>query len=140
MVNPERIRRLMDRLEEQVRELDRLATKPRSEIEGDRDVASSIRYNFIVAIECSIDLANHVISSERYRSPQDYSDSFKVLQEEGIIDSHLSERMGSAARFRNRLVHVYWDVDDEMVWEYLHNDREVFREISSAVARFLASR
>jgi uncharacterized protein YutE (UPF0331/DUF86 family) len=83
----------------QAGELDRLAGKQRSEVERDRDIASSIRYNFIAAIECSIDLANHIISSERYRSPEDYADAFRTLGEEGLIDPDLSSRMGAAARF-----------------------------------------
>jgi Uncharacterized conserved protein len=26
------------------------------------------------------------------------------------------------AKFRNRLVHIYWDVDDELVYELLNRD------------------
>jgi uncharacterized protein YutE (UPF0331/DUF86 family) len=49
----------------------------------------------------------------------------------------MREHLRSMARFRNRLVHVYWDVDDDLVAEYLHGplgDLDRFaREISQRI-------
>ncbi len=38
------------------------------------------------------------------------------------------------ARFRNRLVHLYWDVDDELVYEYLQTSLGDFDRFAAAVA------
>jgi uncharacterized protein YutE (UPF0331/DUF86 family) len=46
------------------------------------------------------------------RSPEDYGDTFKVLDEGGILDEEFATKLVSMARFRNRLVHLYWDVDN----------------------------
>ena len=66
----------------------------------------------MIAIECAVDIANHVISSENYRFPKNNADSFVVLVEEGVVNPALRERLRAMARFRNRLVHLYWEIDD----------------------------
>ena len=62
-----------------------------------------------------IDLANHVIASSGWRAPGDFRDAFTVLEEHGAIDGSLAERMRALAGLRNRLVHIYEQVDDRVV-------------------------
>lgn len=60
-----------------------------------------------------------MIASEGFRLPRDNGDSFAVLAENGIVPPELKEPLMAMARFRNRLVHIYWDVDDRKIQEYL---------------------
>jgi uncharacterized protein YutE (UPF0331/DUF86 family) len=53
------------------------------------------------------------------RTPDSYADCFDVLGGAGIVSRDLAERLGHMARFRNRLVHLYWKIDNERVWEIL---------------------
>jgi uncharacterized protein YutE (UPF0331/DUF86 family) len=73
----------------------------------------------LAAVESCIDIANHVIASEGFRLPKDNADSFAVLAEERIVSAEWQDRLASMARFRNRLVHLYSAVRDELVHEYL---------------------
>ncbi len=68
---------------------------------------SSAKYNLIVAIECVIDLCNHIISKNNFRAPEDYADTFKIIAEKGLISEELQVLLIKMARFRNRLVHKY---------------------------------
>ena len=86
---------------------------------ADRDKIGNAKYHFVVAIECGIDIANHLIASEGYRIPRDNGDSFVVLVENGIVPAQFKDPLMAMAKFRNRLVHVYWDVDDRKIHEYL---------------------
>jgi uncharacterized protein YutE (UPF0331/DUF86 family) len=72
---------------------------------------ASAKYNFIVAIEAAIDMINHLISKNGYRVPEDYADAFRVITENGLFPYEFCERLAEMARFRNRLVHLYWAVD-----------------------------
>ena len=102
-----------------LRVLRELAATPREEFLGSPDKIGNAKYHFVIAIECCIDIANHIIASKNYRFPTDNADSFAVLAEEGVFDRPFRESLGAMARFRNRLVHVYWDVEDRRVSEYL---------------------
>ncbi|RLI79609.1 hypothetical protein DRP05_03530 [Archaeoglobales archaeon] len=46
------------------------------------------------------------------------------LYETNFFDEEFTERLEMMARFRNRLVHIYWDVDDEVVYQILQKDIE----------------
>jgi uncharacterized protein YutE (UPF0331/DUF86 family) len=65
-----------------------------------------------VAIEGAVDLCNHVIAKNGLRTPEDYADTFRVIEEKGAFDPEFTNSLIQMARFRNRLVHIYWDIDD----------------------------
>lgn len=117
MVDPGRVRRLLGELEDYRAELSRLSRLAVTEYDGERAFAG--RYLVQVSAQICIDVANHVIASSGWRTPTDFRDAFTVLEEEGIIDAELAERMRALAGLRNRLVHVYEKVDDRIVHESL---------------------
>lgn len=120
-----------------VRELRRLAALPSAELLADPDKIASAKYHFVVAIECCLDVASHVIASERFRSPSDSADAFSVLVERGICPPDMEDSLRAMARFRNRLVHVYWHIDDVLVGEYLQSRLADFDRFTACVARLL---
>lgn len=113
------------------------ASIDRGSLLNDRKALDSAKYNFIVAIECCIDIGSHIIASEGLRVPEDYRDVAQVLADAGIISQDLAERFKLMASFRNRLVHVYWKVDDEMVCDYLQDNLEDFSELAQSFARVI---
>lgn len=102
---------------------------------ADPDKTGSAKYYFIVAIESCVDIANHIISSERYRRPLDFADAFTVLYENGLIDERVKEQLQKMARFRNLLVHVYGKVDDQRVYEFLKTNLDDFSTFASQIAQ-----
>ena len=78
-----------------------------------------LQHYLLLAIETVIDLGSHVISSEGYPPPTSYSDVFKTLAEEGVLPPDLADRLMAMARFRNVLVHLYAEVDEERVLQIL---------------------
>jgi uncharacterized protein YutE (UPF0331/DUF86 family) len=112
-----------------------LATVPAERFLAEPDKIGNAKYHFVIAIECCIDIANHLIASEGYRFPKDNADSFAVLVEHGVLDEAMREPLRAMARFRNRLVHLYWDVDDPAVHGYLQTALSDFERFARAVAR-----
>ena len=80
------------------------------------------KYYLQTAIECCTDIAHHIIASEGWRAPRDYADAFVVLNEHGVIPDAFLSVMRRMVRFRNRLVHLYWEVDNEAVCDILQKD------------------
>lgn len=103
---------------ERLNELKRLAKK---EFLSDPHKIGSAKYNFIVSIEGIIDLCNHIISKNAFRTPEDYADTFRVLNERGAFDKKFTETLIQMARFRNRLVHIYWEVDNGELYKLIHD-------------------
>ena len=102
--------------------------------DADSDKVGNAKYHLVIAIECCIGVANHIIASENFRFPRDNADSFVVLIEQGILPPEKDEAFRAMAKFRNRLVHLYWNVDDEKVHEYLRSSLGDFRAFAQTVA------
>lgn len=130
MVDPARIDELLRVLDEELEELHAAARQDRDELLADATRLRAVKYGFVVAIATAIDIAEHIIASQRLRTPTSFADAFDVLQEAEWLDEDLVGRMRSAAGFRNRLVHGYADVDDEIVADTLQtgpDDLQVYR-------------
>jgi len=104
---------------------------------NDPDKVGSAKYHFIVAIESAIDICNHVISQNGYRAPEDYADTFQVLSEQGAFDKGFTASLKEMAKFRNRLTHLYWEVDDAHVYEILLSRLDDFKKFLDCTAVFL---
>ena len=103
----------------------------------DPDKIGSSKYHFIVAIESCIDMCSHVIARNGYRVPDDYGDTFIVMFEAGAFDSNFAEELRNMAKFRNRLVHLYWELDDRQLYDILQNRIDDFKKFLDYIARFL---
>lgn len=68
---------------------------------------------------------------------KDYRDVAQVLAEAGVISPDLAERFKSMISSCHRLVHLYWQVDDELVRDYLENSLGDFSELAQAFARLV---
>jgi uncharacterized protein YutE (UPF0331/DUF86 family) len=76
-----------------------------------------------------------IIASEKFRAPRDYSDSFMVIQEEGLISSGLGDRLRQMTKFRNRLVHLYGEIDNAYVYGYIKRDLKDLEEFKSIIIK-----
>jgi len=91
-----------------------------------------------LAIEEVLDIANHLISFERWREPSGYRDIFLVLRENGVITNEQLPLLQEMASFRNLLVHRYENVDDEIVFRIFKkrlSDFDLFIELVSKWAK-----
>ena len=122
MVSFEKIAQKFQLLDEYIDLLQEIVKTPLQEFLKDKIIIGSAKYYLQVSIECCLDVANHIIAAEGFRSPRDYADSFKVLQDEGLITDQLGNRLRQMAKLRNRLVHLYGDIDDKSVHKFICED------------------
>jgi len=135
--NPDKIAKLVSEMRKAINRLKSLATLDKESFLNDPDKIGSAKYNFVMAIESAIDICNHIISQNGYRAPEDYADTFQVLGEQGIFDKDFLRTLKDMARFRNRLVHLYREVDDEQVFEILQSRLDDFKTFLGNIAVFL---
>ncbi len=92
------------------------------------------RYLVQVSAQVCIDMANHIIASEGWAAARDQRDSFARLAEQRVIDRDLAQRLMALAGLRNRLVHLYDEIDDDRVRAALPAGLSDFDAFSRAVA------
>ncbi len=123
-VNLDRVRKITSEILGGLRLLEELARLPEEEFQADPHKIGSAKYNLILAIEGVVDLCHHLIARRGFRTPEDYSDTLRVMLEEGVIDEQFTSTLIQMVRFRNRLVHIYWDVDIKEIYRILQTRLE----------------
>jgi uncharacterized protein YutE (UPF0331/DUF86 family) len=129
--------KLVSEQRKSITRLQEISKLPQKDFLNDPDKIGSSKYYFIVAIESSIDMCNHIIARNGYRVPEDYGDTFKVMAEAGVIDADFSDELRNMAKFRNRLVHLYWEVDDLQLYKFLKNRLGDFKKLLDSIYNFL---
>lgn len=118
--NQDKIRKITSEILAALGRLEELKNLPKPDFLADPHKIGSAKYSLIVAIEGALDLSNHIIAKNGLRTPEDYADTFQVLAEKGAFDEEFTKALIQMARFRNRLVHIYWEVDTEELYRILN--------------------
>lgn len=105
MVVERHLRRVADRLPASAADL-RPAT----------DASDAVVLHLWQATQIVIDLAMAACLSLKLGTPASYADAFRRLQEVGILDSALADRLVRAAGFRNVVAHAYETLDMSRVF------------------------
>lgn len=122
MVRPDKVEGILSNLKGNVEKLVRLAALSREDFLADFTKVESAKHLFQVSVECCLDVSNHIIASERFRSPQNYAESFEILTEQGIFPQTFLPTLRRMVQFRNRLVHLYWEIEAEIIYDILQKN------------------
>lgn len=129
--------RLFSELAQAVEKLIQLAQTREEDFFVSFEKVDSAKYNFIVAIEAAIDICNHIIVEYNLGTPEEYSDVFRIMGENEILDEKFVERLVNMVKFRNLLVHVYWKVDEKRLYQILQKDLGDFEKFIVGVRKYL---
>jgi uncharacterized protein YutE (UPF0331/DUF86 family) len=131
------VRKITSEVISALQRLGDLGKIPEAEFLADPHKVGSAKYSLIVAIEGTLDLSNHIISKNGFRTPEDYADTYRVLEERGVFDAEFTSALVQMARFRNRLVHIYWDVDDAEIYRIILTRLQDIRRFLKDIGKFL---
>ena len=134
MVSVEKITDKFSQLDEFLLILKGMRRTPLEAFLRDKILIGSAKYYLQVSIECCLDIANHIIAAETFRAPRDYADSFKVLEEHAILNADQGTKLSQMAKFRNRLVHLYGDIDDAYLYEFISKDLQDILDFKKVIA------
>lgn len=135
--NPDKVRKITSEVLSALERLEDLKRLSEKEFLSDTHKVGSAKYNLIVAIEGAVDICNHIISKNGFRTPEDYADTFRVMLERGAFDAEFTKTLIQMARFRNRLVHIYWDIDDVEMYKIVRSHLDDIRKFLKAIGTFI---
>ncbi len=91
-----------------------------------------------ISIESIIDIGNHIISRRGFDPPVTYSDVFEILRKNNIISAECMDKCINMVKFRNRIVHIYFEIDLNMVLKLMKEDLGDFEVFISEISGLLA--
>ena len=116
MVNRILLERILGDIKANVRDLRDAIDITWEVYQTDRRARRFVERTLHILIEACIDVAQHIISDEKFREPASYRDTFTVLAEQGILKKEDLPSFENIASFRNLIVHYYERVDDAVVY------------------------
>ena len=120
-----------------VQDLREKAQASKEEYLQSRDVQAIVERRLQTAIESCLNIGNHLIARLGLRPPQDYGDVFRILRDANILPSECAEAMVDMARFRTLLVHLYWQLDYERIYDSLQGRFASLEAFASHIGQWL---
>ena len=115
-----------------------LAKITQSEFVSDFKNIESAKHLLQVAVQACLDIAQHIVATSGYRVPNNSYDTFVVLHEEGCFSDEFMPILRNMVGFRNRVVHLYWEVDDDELYEILQNNLGDFNQFAAHILTFVS--
>ncbi len=119
MVNRELVAARIERLREYIKTLKAIEKYDIERFKGDVFIHATAERYLQLAIECLLDIGNHIISDRGFRKPDTYAEILEILAENNIIHKELFDELEGMAAFRNVLVHDYLRLDLDRVYGIL---------------------
>lgn len=101
------------------KELEKLSKISKKDFLANSERQYAVMHLLQLAIEVSISLGNHIVARMRFGIPENYQDVFSLLEKGGVLSKEFAKEMMKMARFRNKLVHIYWQMDLEQIYNIL---------------------
>ena len=139
MVNVPLIRRLLNNLEGYVGDLKSADDITHAKYVKDIRIQRFVERTIHIAIECCIDIVQHIISSEGFREPVSYPDAFLVLAEKKILSPDSMNDYRQMAQIRNKIVHYYEKIDPEQVYTIFRTKLDTFDSFRRQIEMWMDS-
>jgi uncharacterized protein YutE (UPF0331/DUF86 family) len=136
-IEKDRVTEFLRLLSDDLKTLREKTEIPREVYRGSRDIQAIVERRLQTATESCINVGNHLIARLGLRPPADYADVFRVMGEAQLLPAELIDQMTDMARFRNLLVHVYWAIDHEKVYDSLRSRLATLEAVASHISRWV---
>lgn len=128
----------MRKLEQYIAELEKQQELELDEFRDNFTTQLAVERALQAATECCSDIASHLVSTFDLGQPETQRDLFQVLARMGYLEREYADAMSDMVSLRNRLVHLYWDVDVERIHSYLLTDVDLLRDFRDFTLELLA--
>lgn len=137
MVDANLLKSLLLQLADRIRTLKKMQIPRMETLEKDPILQNAALHLLQTSVEICLDMANHLIADEKWRSPTSNRDTFQVLFEQGVLSGDLLKRCQKMAGFRNILVHMYEKIDLSDVYSILKKHLKDFDLFAEAIRKCL---
>ena len=136
-INVEKLKHRINEIKENSEKITKYASIPDIEFWQDERNVLAVKHLLLQSIEACGSICSHVLAKKFFKSPSSFPDCFENLYHSKVIDKELSNKLRQMARFRNILVHRYWEIDDNKILEYARNNLQDFDLFLKAILSYL---
>lgn len=132
------VERLLAEIERHAALLETASQEPAEQLFADPLRALGVQHALQIAIEGIVNVTHHLVSKGNLGAPDSHIESLSMLGRHGIVgDLGLLDRLPRMIRFRNLLVHRYWEVREDLVYAILQGNLGDFALFCRSIEEFL---
>lgn len=128
----------ISKIREALKNLTVFSQTPLDEFKKNSERQLAVLHSLQIAIEVCIDIGAHIISADELGVPKNHTHIFEILIQHQIISTSLLEELKKMVRFRNRIVHIYWDIDLDEIYRILKNNLKDFNNFIQQIEHYLS--
>ena len=139
VADPEIVRERCGRIRRYVKDLRDMSQITAEAFKQNRERQYAVLHALQLAIEACIEIGTHICAADALGVPASYAETFDLLEQGNVVDAATAGKLRAMARFRNRIVHFYWEMDLDEVYRILAGHLADFDLYLVAVERYLDS-
>ena len=138
MVDVNIVHARIERVRKCVSKLNKIArSRTKEEFLRDSDAMDIAEHNIQVAIQCVLDISNHILADMKAGAPDDHRKIFAMLASHAVLPEDLALRLAQMSGLRNVLVHEYLEVNPEILYRAMTEELSDFDEFIKVVTKLL---
>jgi uncharacterized protein YutE (UPF0331/DUF86 family) len=136
-LNEEMVKTRAQEIRENLDKVRRYTSLPDADFWADERNLYTVMHLLLMSIEAIAALCSHILARLARRAPASYAECFEGLRELDVVDDELSGSLVQMARFRNLLVHRYWEIEPDQVLRYARENLGDFETFLASVSRLI---
>lgn len=139
MLDEHKIKTRIEEIRKTVKSLEKdFKNLPEEKLITDEILYRAAERNLEIAIQCIIDIGNHIISQLGLERPKkENKEIFSILAKEKIIPKDFAQKLMDMVGYRNILVHEYLDVERHNTYLNIQDNLGDFAEFAKFIEEFL---
>ncbi len=121
-IDKEKVKKRFSEIDESLAEIRRLVSLPEEDFWAARENMAAVKYYLLQAIEGAGSVCVHIAAKKFSRGVSAFGECFEILGREKALSQKLVTRLRRMAKFRNKLIHQYWEMDDRNIFDYAKKD------------------
>lgn len=139
-VDRKRMENYLSQMDEAVDQLTALRERFASyeEFKKDTDTRELCVHYLRIALESALDICRHFLAVKGVSLTEiDTTNLIELAGEKGLLDPDFAHRIRGMAGMRNAIVHVYWRLDYQVIYEAVTDRLEDFDQLAREVKNYL---
>jgi uncharacterized protein YutE (UPF0331/DUF86 family) len=136
-IDKEKIKQRFSEIKQALQEIQRLVSLKDEEFWEKKENIAAVKYYLLQAIEGVGSICVHIVAKKFNKGVSVFGECFEVLEEKGVLERDLALKLRKMAKFRNKLIHRYWEIDDKNILEYSRKDLNDFYEFIKAIEKLI---
>jgi len=135
----DRIEKNLSLIQEFLIELKKLSLMPMEEFLSDKRNPAAAESYLRRSLEAIFDVSRHILAKSYGFKDIEYKKLALELGEKGIVEKEYSRTLVKMAGYRNRLVHLYHEIDSHEIFDILKNHLPDIERFISEMVGFIES-